>query len=87
MDSENDIIRLGEPELFWVVTDGCIDSLVANRTSSEKRRREDDFTAREVNNRRPDRAFIAHGARPDRRCLYPAVCENLHPDHDRRPGA
>ena len=60
LDSENDIIRLGEPALFWGVTGGCIDSLVANRTASGKRRRDDDFTAGGVNNRRPDRAVIAY---------------------------
>ena len=58
--SKNDITRLGEPLLFWGVTGGCIDSMVANRTASGKRRREDDFTAGGVNNRRPDRAVIAY---------------------------
>jgi uncharacterized radical SAM protein YgiQ len=55
-----DITRLGEPALFWGVTGGCIDSMVANRTASGKRRREDDFTAGGVNNRRPDRAVIVY---------------------------
>lgn len=55
-----DITRLGEPTLFWGVTGGCIDSLIANRTASGKRRREDDFTAGGINNRRPDRAVIAY---------------------------
>jgi uncharacterized radical SAM protein YgiQ len=55
-----DISRLGEPALFWGVTGGCIDSMVANRTASGKRRREDDFTAGGINNRRPDRAVIAY---------------------------
>lgn len=55
-----DITRLGEPELFWGVTGGCIDSLVANRTASGKRRRQDDFTAGGVNDRRPDRAVIIY---------------------------
>jgi uncharacterized radical SAM protein YgiQ len=59
-DSEKDVTRLGEPGLFWGVTGGCIDSLVANRTASGKRRREDDFTAGGINNRRPDRAAIAY---------------------------
>ncbi|MCE5265482.1 MAG: YgiQ family radical SAM protein, partial [Deltaproteobacteria bacterium] len=54
--SPADITRLGEPALFWGVTGGCIDSLVANRTASGKRRREDDFTAGGLNSRRPDRA-------------------------------
>ena len=60
IDSEKDISRLGEPELFWGITGGCIDSLVANRTASGKRRRKDDFTAGGINNRRPDRAVIAY---------------------------
>jgi uncharacterized radical SAM protein YgiQ len=60
VNSKNDITRLGEPVLFWGVTGGCIDSLVANRTASGKRRREDDFTAGGINNRRPDRAVIAY---------------------------
>ena len=55
-----DITRLGEPALFWGVTGGCIDSLIANRTASGKRRRQDDFTAGGVNTRRPDRALIAY---------------------------
>jgi uncharacterized radical SAM protein YgiQ len=60
IDSRTDIARLGEPTLFWGVTGGCIDSLVANRTASGKRRREDDYTAGGINNRRPDRAVIAY---------------------------
>ncbi|MBM4313007.1 MAG: YgiQ family radical SAM protein [Deltaproteobacteria bacterium] len=55
-----DITRLGEPALFWGVTGGCIDSLVANRTASGKKRRGDDFTAGGINNRRPDRAVIVY---------------------------
>lgn len=55
-----DIARLGEPTLFWGVTGGCIDSMVANRTASGKRRRADDFTAGGINDRRPDRALIAY---------------------------
>ena len=58
--SAADITRLGEPALFWGVTGGCIDSLVANRTASGKRRRDDDFTAGGINSRRPDRAVIAY---------------------------
>ena len=60
VDSAADITRLGEPALFWGVTGGCIDSMVANRTASGKRRREDDFTAGGINNRRPDRAVIVY---------------------------
>ena len=60
VDAAADITRLGEPTLFWGVTGGCIDSMVANRTASGKRRREDDFTAGGINNRRPDRAVIVY---------------------------
>jgi len=54
-----DIIRLGEPKLFWGVTSGCIDSMVANYTSSKKWRKQDDYTPGGVNIR-PDRATITY---------------------------
>jgi len=57
---DNDICRLGEPALFWGVTGGCIDSMVANRTASGKKRRGDDYTPGGINNRRPDRATIVY---------------------------
>ncbi len=56
----DDITRLGEPKLFWGVTAGCIDSMVANRTASGKKRRQDDYTPGGVNDRRPDRATITY---------------------------
>ena len=55
-----DITRLGEPRLFWGITGGCIDSMVANRTASGRRRKSDDYTPGGFNNRRPDRAVIAY---------------------------
>ncbi len=55
-----DIQRLGEPRLFWGITGGCMDSMVANYTALKKRRREDDLTPGGRNNRRPDRAVIAY---------------------------
>jgi uncharacterized radical SAM protein YgiQ len=60
VNSGKDIMKFGEPELFWGVTGGSIDSLVANYTASKKRRREDDLTAGGANNRRPDRAVISY---------------------------
>ena len=56
----NDITRLGEPELFWGVTGGSVDSMVANYTASKKKRKNDDYTPGGENNRRPDRAVIAY---------------------------
>lgn len=55
-----DISRLGEPELFWGITGGCMDSMVANYTATKKKRFSDDLTAGGKNNRRPDRACVAY---------------------------
>jgi len=55
-----DITRLGEPLLFWGVSGGCVDSMVANYTASGKRRKSDDFTPGGKNDRRPDRAVIVY---------------------------
>ena len=60
IQSADDITRLGEPRLFWGVTGGCIDSMVANYTATLKKRRRDDYTPGGVNDRRPDRAVIAY---------------------------
>ena len=60
VDSDRDILRLGTPELFWSVSAGCVDSMVANYTPTNKFRRDDDFTPGGENNRRPDRACIAY---------------------------
>jgi len=60
MDNKADISRLGEPALFWGITSGCVDSMVANYTALKKRRKKDDYTPGGKNNRRPDRAVIAY---------------------------
>ena len=60
ISSGDDISRLGLPELFWSVSAGCVDSMVANYTPTRKFRKEDDFTPGGVNDRRPDRATIAY---------------------------
>lgn len=59
-ESDRDICRLGEPRLFWGVTGGSIDSMVANYTALKKKRHIDDYTPGGVNNRRPDRATIIY---------------------------
>ena len=58
--SADDIRRFGDPRLFWGITGGSIDSMVANRTASGRQRRTDDFTPGGHNTRRPDRAVIAY---------------------------
>ena len=60
IDSPDDITRLGQPNLFWSVSAGCVDSMVANYTAVNKFRKDDDFTPGGVNDRRPDRACIAY---------------------------
>jgi uncharacterized radical SAM protein YgiQ len=60
LDADVDICRLGEPRLFWGVSGGSIDSMVANYTALKKKRRSDDYTPGGINNRRPDRAVIAY---------------------------
>jgi uncharacterized radical SAM protein YgiQ len=58
--SGKDIKRLGPPRLFWGVTAGSVDSMVANYTASGKRRKSDDYTPGGINDRRPDRACIVY---------------------------
>jgi uncharacterized radical SAM protein YgiQ len=55
-----DIARLGEPRLFWGVTAGSLDSMVANYTALGKPRRSDDLTPGGRNDRRPDRAALVY---------------------------
>ena len=58
--SQDDIRRLGSPRLFWGVSSGCVDSMVANYTATGKKRHQDDFTPGGENTARPDRAVIAY---------------------------
>ncbi|MCX6153284.1 MAG: YgiQ family radical SAM protein [Candidatus Kapabacteria bacterium] len=60
INSDLDITRLGDPRLFWGVSAGAVDSMVANYTALKKPRKADDMTAGGINNRRPDRAVIAY---------------------------
>ena len=58
--SDKDIARLGEPKLYWGVSGGLVDSMVANYTATKKFRNNDDFTPNGKNNRRPDRAVMVY---------------------------
>lgn len=60
LDNPKDITRLGEPHLFWGVTGGSVDSMVANYTALKKKRKSDDYTPGGINNRRPNRAVITY---------------------------
>ena len=60
INSPADITRLGEPKLYWAVSAGCVDSMVANYTATKKKRHKDDFTPGGENTKRPDRASIVY---------------------------
>jgi len=60
VQTAEDITRLGEPRLFWGVSGGSIDSMVANRTASGRKRKNDDYTPGGRNTRRPDRAVLIY---------------------------
>lgn len=68
IDTAADILRLGTPRLFWGVSAGCIDSMVANCTATGRKRHQDDFTPGGDNSRRPDRACIAYANLIRRAC-------------------
>jgi uncharacterized radical SAM protein YgiQ len=56
--SNKDICWFGQPKLFWGVTSGAVDSIVANYTALGKKRKSDNYTPGGTNNKRPDRATI-----------------------------
>jgi len=60
IDNDIDIKRLGEPRLYWGVSGGSIDSMVANYTATKKFRNTDDYTPGGKNDKRPDRAVLAY---------------------------
>jgi uncharacterized radical SAM protein YgiQ len=60
INSGKDIGRLGEPNLFWGITSGCMDSMISNYTPTNKRRKRDDLTGGGLNIRRPDMAVIVY---------------------------
>ena len=60
IESPADITRLGSPRLYWGVTAGATDSMVANYSSSGRKRKSCDFTPGGYNSRRPDRACIVY---------------------------
>lgn len=59
-NSDKDITRLGEPRLYWGVSGGSIDSMVANYTATKKFRNSDDYTPGGKNDKRPDRAVLVY---------------------------
>jgi len=77
--TDADIGRLGEPRLFWGVSAGSVDSMVANYTALKKPRRSDDYTPGGENTRRPDRATIVYTN------IIRRLSKRIHPGQAARP--
>ncbi len=60
LQTGDDMTRLGEPRLFWGVTAGSIDSMVANFTATGRPRHTDDYTPGGLNTKRPNRATLVY---------------------------
>lgn len=56
----NDFKRLGRPRLFFGVTAGNLDSMIANYTANKKVRNTDDYSPGGKSGLRPDRATIVY---------------------------
>lgn len=61
---------LGKPKLFFGITAGSLDSMVANYTPNKIRRREDAYSEGGVPGKRPDRATL----------VYANIVHELYPD-------
>ncbi len=59
----DDFRKLGKPRLAFLISAGCVDSMVANYTVSHKPRRQDAYAPGGIGGGRPDRACIAYAAR------------------------
>ena len=60
INSGEDIMRLGDPRLYWGVSGGSVDSMVSNYTATKKFRNSDDYTPGGKNDKRPDRALSVY---------------------------
>jgi len=61
--SKDDFARLGRPRLFFGITAGNTDSMVANYTANKKPRRSDDYAPGGRAGLRPDRAILVYANR------------------------
>jgi len=58
-----DFQKLGKPKLFFGITAGNVDSMIANYTANKKPRKEDDYSPVKDGQGRPDRATIVYANR------------------------
>jgi len=61
--TDADFKRLGAPRLFFGITSGNVDSMVANYTANKRSRQKDDYSPGGRPGRRPDRALIVYANR------------------------
>ncbi|MDR2087828.1 MAG: YgiQ family radical SAM protein [Clostridiales Family XIII bacterium] len=58
-----DFRRFGKPRLAFLITSGCVDSMVNNYTAMKRKRRRDVYSPGGAAGLRPDRALIAYTGR------------------------
>jgi len=58
--STDDFLKLGRPKLFFAITSGNVDSMVANYTANKRPRSVDDYSPGTKAGLRPDRALIVY---------------------------
>jgi len=61
--STADFMQLGRPRLFFGITAGNLDSMVANYTANKKSRKKDEYSPGGISGLRPDRATIVYANR------------------------
>ncbi len=61
--STDDFMALGEPNLFFGVSGGNMDSMINRYTADRKRRNDDAYTPGNTGDKRPDRAVIVYSQR------------------------
>ncbi len=64
VSNDDDIKRLGEPKIYWGVSGGSIDSMVANYTATKKFRNSDDYTPGGKNNQTTRRSGQMSNPKP-----------------------
>ncbi len=62
-EADADFLKLGQPELAWLVSAGAMDSMVAHYTANNKPRSEDAYSPGGKSGARPDRAILAYTAK------------------------
>lgn len=67
----DDFKKLGRPRLFFGITSGNVDSMIANYSANKVRRKSDDFSPGAISGMRPDRSVIAYTAKA--REAFPGV--------------